>query len=107
MRSACGIRGAVASDAVGALRSAVKCLRSEQTGVAEAAVYGAATVGCCLNPPPHFGLEFIDSLTDQRGFLVFQWSPLKTTAGKNSLGDVKNVPADCLLSIDTAWIFVC
>lgn len=43
----------------------------------------------------------------RRGFLVFQLSLLKTSAGKYSPDDVINVRAKCLLSIDTAWIFIC
>lgn len=35
---------------------------------------------------------------------MFQLSPLKTTAGKNSLGDVMHARAECLLSIEAAWV---
>lgn len=36
---------------------------------------------------------------------MFQLSPLKATAGKNSLGDVMHARAECLLSIEAAWVF--
>lgn len=35
---------------------------------------------------------------------MFQLRLLKTTAGKNSQGDVMHARAECRLSIDAAWV---
>lgn len=62
--------------------------------------YGAATVGCC--PTRSVGLGVIDG--PLKCFLIFQWGSLKTSKGKNSLGDVMHenwVPAKYRQNVDS------